>query len=138
MAVLGGRVFIGTIDAHLVSLDAQTGRVRWDVEVEAFNAGYSITAAPLVVKDKVIIGVSGGEFGVVGFLDAYDAATGRRVWRRYTIPANGMAEQKTWTGESWGHGSATTWMTGSYDPAANLIYFGTAQAKPWARVVRGT
>jgi alcohol dehydrogenase (cytochrome c) len=130
VAVLGGRVFIGTIDAHLVSLDAQTGRVRWDVEVEAFNAGYSITAAPLVVKDKVIIGVSGGEFGVVGFLDAYDAATGRRVWRRYTIPANGMAEQKTWTGESWGHGSATTWMTGSYDPALNLIYWGTGNPGP--------
>ncbi len=130
VAVLGDRVFVGTIDAHLVSLDAHTGRVRWDVTVENFLAGYSITAAPLVVKDKVIIGVSGGEFGVIGFLDAYDAATGRRVWRRYSIPGNGMPEQKTWAGESWGQGSAATWMTGSYDPVLNLIYWGTGNPAP--------
>ncbi len=130
VAVLGDRVFVGTMDAHLVALDAHSGLVRWDVEVESFAAGYSITAAPLVVKDRVIIGVSGGELGILGFIDAYDAATGRRVWRRYTIPGNGMPEQKTWAGESWGRGSAAPWMTGSYDPALNLIYWGSGNPGP--------
>src|SRR5262245_32379687 len=83
---IGDLLFLGTLDAHVVALDAKTGRVRWDVEAAAANQGHSFTGAPLVVKDKVIIGIAGGEYGVRGFIDAYDASTGKRAWRFYTIP----------------------------------------------------
>ena len=86
LAALGDRVFMGTLDAHVVSLDARTGRVRWDVPAADADKGYSFTGAPLVVKDKVIVGVAGGEYGVRGFIDAYEADTGKRAWRLYTIP----------------------------------------------------
>jgi alcohol dehydrogenase (cytochrome c) len=89
LAALGDRVFMGTLDAHTVALDAATGRVRWDVSAADADKGYSFTGAPLVVKDKVIVGVAGGEYGVRGFIDAYDAQTGTRAWRFYTVPAAG-------------------------------------------------
>ncbi len=130
VAVLGDKVYLGTLDAHLVALDAATGNVVWDVEVASRKSGYSVTAAPLVVKDKVIVGIAGGEFGIRGFLDAYDAKTGKRAWRFWTVPAAGEKGTETWKGESYQHGSAGTWVTGTYDPGLNLIYWGTGNPGP--------
>ncbi|MBL8229178.1 MAG: PQQ-dependent dehydrogenase, methanol/ethanol family [Bryobacterales bacterium] len=130
VAVLGDQVYVGTVDGHLVALDIRTGRVRWDVEVADFRTGYSITAAPLAVKDKIIVGIAGAEYGVRGFLDAYDARTGKLAWRFWTTPAPGEAGNETWSGDSWKRGGATTWVTGSYDPSLNLIYWGTGNPGP--------
>lgn len=130
VAILGDRLFLGTLDARLVSLDAKTGNVIWDVKVADETAGYSKTAAPLVVKDKVIDGIAGGEFGIRGFIDAYDAKTGRRVWRFHTIPAPGEPGNETWKGDSWKTGGAPTWMTGSYDPELDLLYWGVGNPGP--------
>jgi alcohol dehydrogenase (cytochrome c) len=130
VAVLDDQLFIGTVDAHLVALDLRTGRVRWDVEVADYKAAYSITAAPLVVKDKIIVGIAGAEYGIRGFLDAYDAKTGARSWRFYTVPAPGEPGNETWSGDSWKTGGAPTWVTGAFDPVANLIYWGTGNPSP--------
>lgn len=113
VAILGDQIFIGTIDSHLVALDSNSGRVRWDVAVDDYKHGYTITAAPLVVKDKIIVGIAGAEYGVRGFLDAYDASTGKRAWRFWTTPAPGEPGNNTWSGDSWKRGGATTWVTGS-------------------------
>lgn len=137
VAVLGTRLFMSTLDAHLVSLDARTGTVLWDTEVADTRLGYSKTAAPLVVKDKIITGIAGGEFGIRGFLDAYDPATGDRIWRFYTIPGEGEPGNETWAGDSWQRGGSPTWMTGSYDPDADLVYWGTGNPGPdWNGEVR--
>ena len=130
LAMLGEKLYLGTVDAFLVALDAKTGSVLWEVEVADRLEGYSITVAPLVVKDKVIVGVSGGEFGIRGFLDAYDAETGKRVWRFYTVPAPGEPGHDSWEGDDWKTGGAPTWITGSFDPALNLIYWGTGNPSP--------
>jgi alcohol dehydrogenase (cytochrome c) len=130
LAALGDRVFMGTLDAHVVSLDAKTGRVRWDVAAADADKGYSFTGAPLVVKDKVIVGVAGGEYGVRGFIDAYEAESGKRAWRFYTIPGDGEPGNDTWKGDSWKRGGAPTWVTGSYDPTLNLLYWGTGNPGP--------
>src|SRR3954464_7453170 len=100
-AVLDDSLFFGTLDAHLVALDLNSGRVRWEVTLADASAGYSITGAPLAVKDKIIVGVAGGEYGTRGFLDAYDARTGARVWRFWTVPAPGQPGSDSWAGESW-------------------------------------
>ena len=119
-----GLVFMGTMDNHLVALDAKTGREVWKVEIEdADQCGCNITSAPLVVKDTVITGVTGGDSAHRGYLDAYDAKTGRQVWRFWTIPAPGEPGHETWKGDSWKYGGAPTWITGSYDPELNLIYW---------------
>src|SRR2546429_1650457 len=137
VAVLGDLVFIGTVDAHLVALNAKTGAVQWDVPVADYQAGYSITAAPLVVKDRIVVGMAGGEYGVRGFLDAYDAKTGARAWRFWTVPAAGEKGYETWAGSSAATGAATTWVTGSYDPELNLVYWGTGNPGPdWNGDVR--
>jgi alcohol dehydrogenase (cytochrome c) len=130
VAVLGERVFVGTVDARLIALDAKTGSVLWNVEVGEASAGYSITNAPLVVKDMVITGIAGGEYGIRGFLDAYDVETGERRWRFYTIPDEGEPGNDTWGGDSWKYGGAPTWVTGSYDPETNLLYWGTGNPAP--------
>ena len=130
VTILGSKVFVGTVDSHLVALDAKTGRVDWDVEVADRTAGYSITAAPLAVKDLIVVGVAGGETGVRGFLDAYSASTGKRVWRFYTVPGPGEPGHETWTGDSWKTGAAPTWLTGSYDPRLNLVYWGVGNPGP--------
>ena len=129
-AALGDRLFMGTLDAHVVALDAKTGRVRWDVASADADKGYSFTGAPLVVKDKVIVGVAGGEYGVRGFIDAYDADSGKRAWRFYTIPGEGEKGVETWSGDSWKRGGAPTWVTGAYDPELNLLYWGTGNPGP--------
>ncbi|HUA58076.1 MAG TPA: PQQ-binding-like beta-propeller repeat protein, partial [Verrucomicrobiae bacterium] len=130
VAVLGDRVFLGTLDAHLIALDAKTGHVLWDRTVANYKQGYSITVAPLALKDKVIIGVSGGEYGIRGFLDAYSAEAGAHLWRFWTVPGPGEAGHDTWEGDSWKTGSAATWVTGSYDPALDLLYWGTGNPGP--------
>ncbi len=130
LAILGERLYLGTLDAHLVALDAKTGSVLWDVEVADYRTGYSITVAPMALEDKIIVGISGGEYGIRGFLDAYDAATGERMWRFYTIPGPGEPGHETWKGDSWKTGGAPTWVTGSFDPDLNLIYWGTGNPSP--------
>ena len=130
VALLGQTVFIGTVDAHLVALDAVTGRVLWDVTVADYKTGHSITVAPLVVRDKVIVGISGGEYGIRGFLDAYEPKTGVRIWRFWTVPGPGEPGHDTWAGDSWKIGAAPTWVTGSYDPELNLLYWGTGNPGP--------
>jgi alcohol dehydrogenase (cytochrome c) len=130
VAMAGDRVFLGTLDAHLLALDAKTGHLLWDRTVADYKSGYSITAAPLTVKGAIIVGISGGEYGIRGFIDAYDAKSGDRLWRFWTVPAPGEAGHETWAGDSWKTGSAATWVTGSYDPALNLIYWGTGNPGP--------
>jgi len=130
VSILGNRLFFGTLDSALVALDARTGAPLWETQVADAKLGYSITSPPLVVKDKVITGVSGGEFGVRGFIDAYDALTGKRLWRWYTVPGKGEFGNDTWEGDSWKHGGAPTWLTGSYDPELNLLYWPTGNPGP--------
>ncbi len=137
VAVLGDRVFVGTVDAHLVALNAKTGTVLWDVEVADYRTGHSVTVAPLIVKDMVITGIAGGEYGVRGFLDAYDVKTGKRRWRFWTIPAPGEKGSETWSGDAWKQGGGPTWVTGSYDASQNLIIWGTGNPSPdWNGDVR--
>ena len=130
LAILGHTVFLGTVDAHLLALDAITGHLLWDVTVADYKLGYSITVAPLAIRDKVIVGISGGEYGIRGFVDAYDVSSGQRVWRFWTVPGPGEPGRDTWAGDTWKTGSAATWVTGSYDPSVNLIYWGTGNPGP--------
>jgi alcohol dehydrogenase (cytochrome c) len=130
LALLGSRLFMATLDGHVVALDRKTGNVLWDVKAVNYTKGYTFTVAPLVVKDKVVVGVSGGEYGIRGFIDAYDAATGKRAWRFYTIPAPGEPGNRTWAGDSWKRGGAPAWVTGTFDPALNLIYWPTGNPSP--------
>ena len=130
LAILGDSVYYASTDAHLIALDVRTGNPRWDVTMADYRAGYSSTGAPLAVKDKIITGMAGGEFGVRGFIDGYDAKTGKRVWRFNTIPGKGEPGNETWVGDSWKTGSATTWVTGVYDPESNTVYWGTGNPGP--------
>src|SRR4051812_36116962 len=116
LAVLDDTLYLGTFDCHLVAIDLHTGKERWDIVVADYKVGHSMTVAPLAVKDKIIVGISGGEFGIRGFLDAYEPKTGARAWRFWTIPAPGEAGHDTWgPGEMWQRGGAPTWVTGSFD-----------------------
>jgi alcohol dehydrogenase (cytochrome c) len=130
LAALGDLLFMGTLDAHVVALDRKTGRVRWDTPSSDADKGYSFTGAPLVVKNKVITGVAGGEYGIRGFIEAYDAETGKRAWRFHTIPGEGEPGNDTWKGDSWKRGGAPAWVTGSYDPELNTVYWGTGNPGP--------
>ena len=130
VALLDDQVFVGTVDAHLVALDARTGRVRWDIEVADYAMGHAVTVAPLALKDKIILGIAGGEYGIRGFLDAYDPVTGARLWRFWTVPGPGEPGHDTWSGDSWRRGGAPTWVTGAYDPELDLLYWGTGNPGP--------
>jgi len=130
LAILGDTLFLATLDAHLVALDGKSGRLLWNTTVASAKAGYAMTLAPLVVKDKVIVGVAGGEFGIRGFIAAYDSHTGREVWRFNTVPGPGEPGHETWQGDSWEHGGAPVWLTGSYDADLNLTYWGTGNPGP--------
>jgi alcohol dehydrogenase (cytochrome c) len=147
LAILGDTLFMGTLDARLVAIHAKTGRRLWDVQVTDYQLSYSLTLAPLVVKDKVIVGVGGGDLGVRGFIAAYDAQNGNEVWRFYTIPGPGEPGHETWEPcppgssssltdpkycdpEAWKHGGAPVWLTGSYDPDLDLTYWGTGNVWP--------
>lgn len=125
------KVYLATVDAYVVALDATSGQVVWEKAVENYGSGYYMTLAPLVVNGKVMVGVSGGELGIRGFVQALDAQTGEELWKTYTIPAPDEAGNETWPGDSWRTGGAPVWITGTYDPKLNLTYWGTGNPGPW-------
>ena len=130
-AALGDRLYMATLDAHLIALDRNTGSPAWDVTLADFTLGHAGTVAPLAVKDKIIVGNSGGDLPTRGFIDAYDAKTGKQVWRFYTIPAVGEPGSETWSSpDVLPRGGGAAWTTGSYDPELNLIYWGTGNPNP--------
>ncbi|MEP7365999.1 MAG: PQQ-dependent dehydrogenase, methanol/ethanol family [Acidobacteriota bacterium] len=131
LSILGDKLFMNTLDMHVVAVDAKSGRELWKTKMYDYSAagGYAASGAPLVVKDKLIVGMAGGEHGVSGFLDAYDTETGKHLWRFNTIPQPGEPNFGTWAGDSWKTGGASTWNNGSYDPELNLVYWGTSN--PW-------
>jgi alcohol dehydrogenase (cytochrome c) len=129
-AVLGDKLFMVTLDAHLLALDMRTGAVVWDATLEDYKIGYAATIAPVVAKNKVVVGVAGGEFGIRGFIDAYDAQSGKRAWRFYTIPGPGEPGNDTWAGDSWKIGGAGVWVTGAFDPELNMLYYGVGNPGP--------
>ena len=136
-AIQGDRLFMATLDAMVIALDRKTGRLLWESDMIDYKLGYAATHAPLVVKDKVIVGVAGGEYGIRGFIDAYNVEDGEREWRFYTVPGPGEFGNDTWEGDSWKTGGASVWITGSYDPATNLTYWGTGNPGPdWNGDVR--
>ena len=147
LAILGETILMGTLDAHLLAINARTGKLVWDTTVanssdpackvpdQPTPACYVITHAPLVVKDKVIVGTGGGDgdtpgYGIRGFVAAFDGATGKEVWRFHTIPGPGEPGNETWSGDSWKTGGAGVWLTGAYDPELNLTYWGTGNPVP--------
>ena len=130
LAMLGHTLFLATLDARLMALDARTGKRLWDVSAANPKEGYSFTSAPLVVGDLVLVGSAGGENPTRGFIDAYDANTGERRWRFYTIPERGKPGNETWSGDSWKTGGGAPWLTGSYDPALGLVYWGVGNPNP--------
>lgn len=129
-AMLADKLFLATLDAHVVALDRRTGKVVWDAEMQDHAVGYASTIAPLIARNKVIVGVAGGEYGIRGFIDAYEADTGKRAWRFYTIPGPGEPGNDTWAGDSWKTGGAGVWVTGAYDPELNLLYYGIGNPGP--------
>jgi alcohol dehydrogenase (cytochrome c) len=132
LAVHGDRVFMATLDAYLVALDMKTGNVVWETQIADYRQGYASTGAPLIVKDKIITGIAGGEFAIRGFLDAYDMNTGKQAWRFWTVPAPGEPGSETWPKElpTWERGGAPTWLSGTYDPELNTVYWGTGNPNP--------
>jgi len=131
LAILGHALFLTTLDAQLIALDARAGRVLWRKALADPSLNYTATGAPLAIKDMVIVGIAGAEGGIRGFLDAYDARTGDRKWRFWTVPAPGDPGSETWGGgDSWKNGGASTWLTGSYDSELNLLYWGTGNPGP--------
>ena len=130
VAILGDTLYVGTLDGHLIALDAKTGKLVWNTTVADFSSGYSVTMAPLIVHDKVIVGVGGGEFGIRGFVAAFDPKTGKEIWRFYTIPGPGEPGFESWKGDDWKTGGAPVWTMGSFDPGLNLVYFGTGNPGP--------
>jgi alcohol dehydrogenase (cytochrome c) len=130
VGVWHSRVYMETDNAHLLCLDARSGHLLWDIPYAEGNANYGATSAPLVVKDKVLVGTSGGDDGVRGFIAAFDCMTGKEAWRFWTIPAPGEFGSSSWPGEMYLRGGATTWMPGTYDPELNTIYWGTSNPAP--------
>ena len=132
LALMGNTLFMATIDAELIALDATTGETLWQETVADPSLGYAMTLAPLAIDDKVVVGVAGGEYGIRGFIAAYDVASGKEVWRFYTIPGPGEPGHETWEGggDAWMHGGASVWLTGSYDPELNLTYWGIGNPGP--------
>jgi alcohol dehydrogenase (cytochrome c) len=130
LSILAQRVFMAVPNAHVVALDIRTGKLVWEAEMADYTKGYGATVATLVVKDKVIVGITGGEYGIRGFIDAFDAATGKRAWRFYTIPEKSEPGGDTWSGDSWKIGGGATWMAGTYDPALNLLYWPVGNPGP--------
>jgi alcohol dehydrogenase (cytochrome c) len=130
VAILGDALFMGTLDGRLVAIDTKTGKANWNVPVGDPKLGYSITMAPLIVKDKVLVGVGGGEYGIRGYVAAFDARTGKEVWRFYTVAAPGEPGGETWKGDAWKTGGGSIWLTPSYDPELNLTYWGVGNPGP--------
>ena len=130
VAVGGDKVYFTTPDAHLIALNAASGNVIWETKIAEASDGYWSPAAPMVVKGKVIAGIAPGDHGLNGFLDAYDAETGERLWRFQSIPKPGEPGAETWAGDSWKHAGGNTWLTGSYDAELNLLYWGIGNPAP--------
>ncbi|SNR69975.1 PQQ-dependent dehydrogenase, methanol/ethanol family [Paracoccus sediminis] len=136
VALLGDKVFFATLDARLVALDAKTGEKVWDRALADWQQGYYFTMAPLAADGKIMVGVSGGEFGIRGFVEASDPETGESVWKTYTIPEPGQPGSETWPGDAWKTGGGPVWITGTYDPERNIAYWGVGNAAPWPGVLR--
>lgn len=136
VALYGDTVYLATVDAFLVALNAKTGEVRWETEVEDYLSGYYMTMSPLIAQGKVMVGVSGGEFGIRGFIAAFAADTGEPAWKTYTIPGPGEPGHETWPGDTWKHGGVPAWLSGNYDAATGLAYWGTGNAGPWIGATR--
>ena len=130
LAILGDTLYMGTLDAHLLAIDAATGKIVWNTTVGSAADRYAITHAPLIVKDKVIVGLAGGDGPIRSSIAAFDAKTGKEVWRFYTIPGPGEPGNETWSGDSWKTGGAAVWNTGAYDPDTNLTYWGIGNPAP--------
>ncbi|MCY4263832.1 MAG: PQQ-dependent dehydrogenase, methanol/ethanol family [Gammaproteobacteria bacterium] len=130
VAVLGDKVFMGTLDAHLIALDRINGQLLWRAEVGDVSRAYSVTMAPLAIKDKILVGVGGGEFGIRGYVTAYEAVTGKVAWKTYTIPGPGEPGHDTWQGDDWKVGGAPVWITGSFDAEQNLTFWGVGNPGP--------
>jgi alcohol dehydrogenase (cytochrome c) len=130
LGILDNTLFLATLDADLIALDATSGKPLWKTNVGDPALGYALTLAPLVIKDKVVVGIAGGEYGIRGFIAAYDAKTGEEAWKFYTIPGPGEPGHETWQGDDWMHGGAPAWLTGSYDPDLNLTYWGIGNPGP--------
>jgi alcohol dehydrogenase (cytochrome c) len=136
-AILNGKLFRTTLDAHVVALDMKTGKQVWDQKAAEWKEGYSMTVAPLIAGGVLISGISGAEFGIRGFLDGWDPETGAHLWRRYTVPAPGEPGSETWPKtDAYLHGGGSTWITGSYDPDLDLVYWGVGNPGPWSPVPR--
>jgi alcohol dehydrogenase (cytochrome c) len=130
LAVHGSTIFFGSLDGYLLAIDANDGKVIWQTLVASPSDGYSITGAPLVVNRSVVVGVAGGDFGIRGFLAAYDVSTGQQQWKFETIPGPGEVGHETWENDAWRTGGGTTWVTGSYDPSTDLLYWGVGNPAP--------
>lgn len=130
VALLDDKVYVATLDSRLFALDARTGAVRWETTVADNAVGFSLTLAPLALDGKIVVGVSGAEAGVRGYIDAYDSETGERLWRTFTVPAPGEPGSETWQGDDWQTGGGSTWLTGSYDPELDLLYWTTGNPAP--------
>nr|WP_315755225.1 MULTISPECIES: PQQ-dependent methanol/ethanol family dehydrogenase [unclassified Bradyrhizobium] len=133
-----GKLFVGRLDGKLTALDAATGKELWTSKVVDYKQGSVITSPPLVVRDKVITGFGGGEYGVRGSLQAYDINSGKMVWQTYTVPAPGEPGSETWKGDTGLHGGGAAWLVGSYDPKSDTVYWGTSNPGPWNTAVRST
>src|SRR5712664_432112 len=131
------KVIFGTLDAHLVALDAKTGKPAWETKIADYAEGYFVSQAPLVIKGKVVVGIAGpGEMGPRGFVEAFDADSGKSQWRWYSIPSAGEPGSETWAADTWKIGGGAVWHTGTYDPATNLLYVGTGNPAPWIADMR--
>ena len=131
VGLYGDKVYLATLDACVVALSAKTGEQLWEKCIADWSDGYYMTLSPLIAKGKVMVGVSGGEFGIRGFVAAVDAETGEEAWRTYTVPGPGEPGHETWKGDAWKTGGAPVWIQGNYDPKTNLAYFGTGNGGPW-------
>jgi alcohol dehydrogenase (cytochrome c) len=131
VALYGDKVYMTGLEPTTLALDAKTGKVAWETQVADYHTGYYQTMAPLIVDGKVMVGVSGGEFGVRGFVEALDSESGKQVWRTYTIPSPGEPGSDTWEGDDWKRGGASVWNTGTYDAETGLTFWGTGNGSPW-------
>jgi alcohol dehydrogenase (cytochrome c) len=133
-AIYNGKVFRTTLDAHVIAYDAKDGKELWKSKAAEWKEGYSLTVAPLAVNGVLVTGISGAEFGIRGFIDGWDTETGKHLWRRYTIPARGEKGNETWPQDNnaWEVGGGSAWITGSYDPELDLMYWGIGNPAPWA------
>jgi PQQ-dependent dehydrogenase (methanol/ethanol family) len=133
-----GKIFVGRLDGNLSAVDAATGKELWTTQVVDYKQGSVITSPPIVVRNVVITGFGGGEYGARGSLQAYDVNTGKQVWKTWTVPGPGEVGNDSWKGDSWKHGGAVPWLVGSYDAKTDTVYYGTSNPSPWNSAVRST